>query len=107
MVAERSVTPMLSRRKARLEQEAERKELEASLAATRLEIAQAYAGFNAVADPDLVESFVYEIQSLRSRYSYLLRRRKALEPGEEAGAERVEESFLTGVRAGSKMPAGG
>ena len=54
-------------------------ELERSLQETRLLIAQAYAGFNAVTDPELVESYVYEIQSLQARYSYLLRRRKALE----------------------------
>ena len=60
--------------------------LEESLGATRVLIAQAYAGFNAVADPDLVESYVYEIQALQARYSYLLRQRKALESGTEAAA---------------------
>lgn len=63
-------------------QEAEREDLEQSLASTRLAIAQAYAGFNSASDPELVESFVYEIRALQSRYSYLLRRRKALEPQE-------------------------
>lgn len=52
-------------------------ELERSLQETRLLIAQAYAGFNAVSDPELVESYVYEIQALQARYSYLLRQRKA------------------------------
>lgn len=60
--------------------------LEESLGATRVLIAQAYAGFNAAADPDLVESYVYEIQALQARYSYLLRQRKALEPGVEPSA---------------------
>ena len=54
-------------------------ELEQSLQATRALIAQAYAGFNSTADGDLVESYIYEIQALQARYSYLLRRRKALE----------------------------
>lgn len=54
-------------------------ELEQSLQATRALIAQAYAGFNSVSDGDLVESYIYEIQALQARYSYLLRRRKALE----------------------------
>ena len=54
--------------------------LEGSLDATRVLIAQAYAGFNTAADPELVESYVYEIQALQARYSYLLRQRKALEP---------------------------
>ena len=54
-------------------------ELEQSLQATRTLIAQAYAGFNSASDGELVESYIYEIQSLQARYSYLLRRRKALE----------------------------
>ena len=41
------------------------KELDQSLQETRVLLAQAY---------------VYEIQSLQARYSYLLRQRKALEP---------------------------
>lgn len=57
----------------------EAEELEKSLGETRLLIAQAYAGFNAVSDSDLVDAYVYEIQSLQARYSYLLRCRKALD----------------------------
>ena len=49
---------------------------------TRVEINQAYAGFNQQSDPDLVESYVYAINSLRSRYSYLVRRMKELESRE-------------------------
>lgn len=59
---------------------AEVTELEQSLQETRLLLAQAYAGFNAASDGELVESYIYEIQALQARYSYLLRRRKALEP---------------------------
>ena len=54
-------------------------ELEKGLLETRALIAQAYAGFNSASDGELVESYIYEIQSLQARYSYLLRRRKALE----------------------------
>ena len=61
------------------ERAALRSELEKALEETRLMIAQAYLGFNYSADSDLVESYIYEIESLRSRYSYLLRQRKALE----------------------------
>ncbi len=52
-------------------------EIERSLQQTKILIAQAYAGFNSAADPELVESYVYEIQALQARYSYLLRQRKA------------------------------
>lgn len=67
-------------------------ELEESLRQTRLDLAQAYALFNAADDGELVESYVYEIQALQTRYSYLLRRRKALDaPAEQAlqGAPRT------------------
>ena len=59
--------------------EAERRELKDFMARTRVEINQAYAGFNLQTDPDLVDSYVYEINSLQSRYSYLVRRLKALD----------------------------
>ena len=42
-------------------------------------IAQAYSGFNSASDPDLIESYVFEINALQARYSYLLRRVKELD----------------------------
>ena len=47
-----------------------------SLSRTQREIEQAYNRFNFASDPDLVESYVYEISSLQCRYNYLLRRVK-------------------------------
>ena len=46
------------------------------LSQTQREIEQAYNRFNFTSDPDLVESYVYEITSLQCRYNYLLRRVK-------------------------------
>lgn len=57
----------------------ERQEMMESLAQTRVQINQAYTGFNNTADPDLIESYVYEINALQSRYSYLLRMIKELD----------------------------
>lgn len=68
-----------------------RAELEKNLEETRLLMAQAYMGFNSAADSELVESYIYEIQSLRSRYSYLLRQRKALEDPEAPQALPVRK----------------
>ena len=62
--------------------QAERRELLESMADTRRRLTQAYQGFNAHSDPDLVESYVYEINALESRYSYLVRRMKDLEARE-------------------------
>ena len=50
-----------------------------SLAHTRALIQQAYRGFNSAEDGDLIESYVFEINALQSRYNYLLRRVKELE----------------------------
>ena len=57
----------------------ERQELQRSLHHTRTLIQQAYGGFNSTCDADLIESYVFEINALQSRYNYLLRRFKALE----------------------------
>ena len=57
--------------------EEERQELLRSL--TRTLINQAYGGFNSASDSDLIESYVFEINSLQARYNYLLRRVKELE----------------------------
>ena len=53
--------------------------LKEGLERTRTLINQAYSGFNATTDPDLIESYVFEINALQARYTYLLRRVKELE----------------------------
>lgn len=73
---------MMGKKRQEKQRATQRAELEKALSETKLLMAQAYMGFNAAADSELVESYIYEIQALRSRYSYLLRQRKALEgPG--------------------------
>ena len=67
------------RRRAESDQESEKRALKEGLAQTRTLISQAYAGFNSTHDPDLIESYVFEINSLQARYSYLLRRVKEME----------------------------
>ena len=59
----------------------ERNALLEGLEQTRRLIAQAYAGFNTAGDPDLIESYVFEINALQARYTYLLRRVKELDGG--------------------------
>jgi hypothetical protein len=67
------------KRKTSAAQEEERKALFDELARTRVALRQAYLGFNSADDPDLIESYVFEINALQSRYSYLLRRAKECE----------------------------
>lgn len=59
--------------------EKERQELLRALSHTRALIQQAYGGFNTTSDSDLIESYVFEINSLQARYNYLIRQVKALE----------------------------
>ena len=60
------------------ESQMERQELMNALSQTRTLINQAYGGFNTTCDSDLIESYIYEINSLQARYNYLLRRFKSL-----------------------------
>lgn len=43
------------------------------LSGTKLLLNDAYTVFNSTIDPELIESSIYEINSLQSKYSYLLR----------------------------------
>jgi hypothetical protein len=61
----------------------EMRELRSSLEETKQQIARVYGWFDCADDPDLIDSYVYEINALRSRYNYLLRRVK------RAGGEAV------------------
>lgn len=73
-----SARTFLLRRKDSPEQQ-ERQELLDGLDRTKVLINQAYSCFNRESDPDLIESYVFEINALQSRYSYLLRRVRELE----------------------------
>lgn len=79
-----------SRRNA-LPEDQERTGLLESLEQTRALIAQAYAGFNAARDGDLIESYVFEINALQARYGYLLRRVKELEGSAEGQETAVSQ----------------
>ena len=59
--------------------EADRKALADGLAQTKRQIDQAYSCFDTADDPDLIDSYVFEINALQARYNYLLRRLKELE----------------------------
>ena len=59
--------------------ERERQDLMNALSSTQTLIHQAYGGFNSTSDQDLIESYVFEINSLHARYNYLIRRFKQLE----------------------------
>ena len=68
-----------ARRQSLTPQQQERQALLDGLERTKTLIHQAYACFNRESDPDLIESYVFEINALQSRYSYLLKRVRELE----------------------------
>ena len=78
-----TVRPFSLRKRREDPGERDRRALAEGLAQTGRLINQAYQGFNAVGDPDLIESYVYEINALQSRYAYLLCRLKELDGAAE------------------------
>ena len=78
-----------ARRRPPTPEQQERQALLDGLERTKILIHQAYACFNRESDPDLIESYVFEINALQSRYSYLLKRVRELETGEPIPAVEV------------------
>lgn len=77
-MAQTAKTILPRKRTETLEQQ-ERRELLEGLDRTKVLIDQAYCCFNRESDPDLIESYVFEINALQRRYSYLLRRVRELD----------------------------
>lgn len=73
----------VGKRRGKSPRQEERRCLMEGVAQTRVQLSQAYAQFNLHSDPDLVDACVYEINALRSRYSYLVRQVKRLDEAEE------------------------
>ena len=71
--------------------DASMQELFSELSDTRVALSQAYARFNAVCAPELVDACVYEINAELSRYDYLLRQIK------ERSGEAVYKTCSEGV----------
>lgn len=79
----------MARRRQLTPEQQERQALLDGLERTKILIHQAYACFNRESDPDLIESYVFEINALQSRYSYLLKRVRELETEEPIPALEV------------------
>ena len=61
-------------------------ELETEIRQARADLALAYRQFDMACDPELVEACIYQIQSLKARYNYLLRTIKARRQPQTAAA---------------------
>ena len=70
-------------------------ELQQELLHAAQELRDAYEKFNLVSEAELVEACVYEINSLKARYNYLLRRYKELScPTAVQPESAVEEAYV-------------
>ncbi len=47
---------------------------------TKYELETAYLGFDYVTDPDLIDCYIYEVNSIMKRYRYLLNQAASLNP---------------------------
>lgn len=65
--------------------------LRAELITAQGDLARAYRQFDQVLDPELVESCIYQISSVKARCNYLIRAIKARSPNQAAAAVTLEE----------------
>lgn len=85
----------IERKRCAVAREEAMQELFGELNDTRFALTQAYARFNAVYEPELVDACVYEINAQLARYDYLLRRIKAR--GGVAASRACTEGVATWV----------
>lgn len=53
-------------------------ELIMSIEKVKTDLNNAYANFDLVTDPNLVDSYIYEVKAIQLKYEYLIRQAKAL-----------------------------
>lgn len=59
------------------------------IAKTRRALEIAYAGFDNVTDPDLIDCYIYEVNSVLKRYTFLLEQAAKLRPLPEESLEPI------------------
>ena len=82
-------------------------DLRRELGRTAQALRSAYDKFNYVSEPEMVESCIYEINSLQARYSYLLRCIKGTAPAvpaqQPASAEESSPCAAASAMEGGKL----
>ena len=61
---------------------------------TKRELEHVYSAFSNVTDPDLIDSYIYEVNAIMKRYRYLLQRAAEQSPLPQ---EKLSESYCTSV----------
>ena len=57
----------------------EREILNDQIQRTQLALETAYSNFDNVVDPELIDSFIYEVNAIQQRYQYLIQKLKELD----------------------------
>ena len=68
-----------------IEEELTKSNLEEDIKKTRYALEIAYAGFDNAVEPDLIDSYIYEINALQKRYDHLLAQQALETPALLAG----------------------
>lgn len=78
------------------EKEMQRNSILADIEKTRCALEDAYAGFDSVTDPDLIDCYIYEVNSILKRYKFLLEQaaKVNLLPEEELRAESPVSALI-------------
>mgnify|MGYP002515144568 CR=1 FL=1 len=69
--------------------------LHAALTEAQNDLSHAYQQFNQAVDPELVESCIYQINAIKARCNYLIRRIKAHNPNAFAAVRKEGDSLWT------------
>ena len=77
------------------EQEIERNALLSDLEKTKKALEIAYAGFDNVTEPDLIDCYIYEVNSVYKRYKFLMEQAAALYPLPEENTHSMPLSTET------------
>ena len=78
------------------EKEFQRNSILADLEKTRRALEDAYTGFDSVTDPDLIDCYIYEVNSVLKRYKFLLEQAAKINllPEEELHAESPVNALI-------------
>lgn len=78
------------------EKELQKNNILADLDKTRRALEDAYAGFDSVTDPDLIDCYIYEVNSVLKRYKFLLEQAAKINllPEEELSAESPVNALI-------------
>ena len=61
---------------------------------TKVAIESAYSNFENVSDPDLIDCYIYELNAMQKRYTFLLRQVKEIEKKDSETKANLDYSWL-------------